>query len=678
MPFPAETNKGTRVGVEPGATGWQQDVSESVARLDDFALDQWAYDRVASSGLTYGFRGGVIVSGGAYALIAAGTVALTDNTVNYVQRDSAGAVTVSAAGFDAAKTPMAKVTTQGGAITNLADWRPVFPAAGGGGGGVAGTGTAGTIPKWTAAATLGDSIITEAAGVITITGGLTVTGALSFAASAVAWSMVNKAGSSLADLATRSASDLSSGTLPTGRIAGSYTGLTGTGALAAGSIATGFGGAAFGADVTIGAPAAAPTGGANLHMTEPLGGGLGTRIVIDAYSDTGNNGNALLARRARGTKAAPTAVLSGDVLLNLSGMGYPAMTGSEERSAQIQLLATETHSATAAGGELRFHTTANGTTTLLTRWRVENNGHLFAHLDNTYDIGAAGATRPRTGYFGTSLIVGAPGSLASSAEMAAGSASAYFFVDDGQPWNVQDASGVGASYNSKAYSDVSVAGNFRGFRARGSMAAPSALLAGDVITRVSALGTYDGSGTFTTGARASVALVATENWTGTAQGTAVELWGTRAGTTVSIQPFIYFKPGVGMVFSEATGAHITWATDGAGSIGALGATRPDNVHVKSSVYAGTSVLTPIVDSATAADLVLKRNGATILTLAATKGDFAVPVGLKAYTVATLPAGAVGMSAYATDLLAPTFLAAAVGGGTVKGPVFYDGTIWVVG
>jgi hypothetical protein len=29
---------------------------------------------------------------------------------------------------------------------------------------------------------------------------------------------------------------------------------------------------------------------------------------------------------------------------------------------------------------------------------------VFAGLDNTYDIGAAGSTRPRTGYFGTSLI----------------------------------------------------------------------------------------------------------------------------------------------------------------------------------------------------------------------------------------------------------------------------------
>lgn len=50
--------------------------------------------------------------------------------------------------------------------------------------------------------------------------------------------------------------------------------------------------------------------------------------------------------------------------------------------------------------------------------------------------------------------------------------------------------------------------------------------------------------------------------------------------------------------------------------------------------------------------------------------------LKGYTVATLPAGTIGQCAYATDLLAPAFFTAVVGGGAVKGPVFYDGTAWV--
>lgn len=53
-----------------------------------------------------------------------------------------------------------------------------------------------------------------------------------------------------------------------------------------------------------------------------------------------------------------------------------------------------------------------------------------------------------------------------------------------------------------------------------------------------------------------------------------------------------------------------------------------------------------------------------------------PVTLKGYTVATLPAGTVGMTAYVTDATAPTYLGALTGGGAVVTPVFYNGTAWV--
>ena len=56
--------------------------------------------------------------------------------------------------------------------------------------------------------------------------------------------------------------------------------------------------------------------------------------------------------------------------------------------------------------------------------------------------------------------------------------------------------------------------------------------------------------------------------------------------------------------------------------------------------------------------------------------FSGTVTLKGYTVATLPAGTVGMNAYVTDALAPTYLTTVVGGGAVNCPVFFDGTNWV--
>jgi hypothetical protein len=50
--------------------------------------------------------------------------------------------------------------------------------------------------------------------------------------------------------------------------------------------------------------------------------------------------------------------------------------------------------------------------------------------------------------------------------------------------------------------------------------------------------------------------------------------------------------------------------------------------------------------------------------------------LNGYTVATLPAGVIGETAYVTDALAPIFLGIIAGGGAVVTPVFYNGANWI--
>lgn len=66
------------------------------------------------------------------------------------------------------------------------------------------------------------------------------------------------------------------------------------------------------------------------------------------------------------------------------------------------------------------------------------------------------------------------------------------------------------------------------------------------------------------------------------------------------------------------------------------------------------------------------NGTANITVVANAG-----VLLVGSTVAGLPAvPAEGMLYYATDLAPPTYGAIAVGGGSVKRQVFYDGTNWV--
>lgn len=69
-----------------------------------------------------------------------------------------------------------------------------------------------------------------------------------------------------------------------------------------------------------------------------------------------------------------------------------------------------------------------------------------------------------------------------------------------------------------------------GQRARGSKASPAAAQSGDVLIRLSAMGRYDASN-WASGSRGRVDVTAQENYSSTAQGTAVELSGTPNGST---------------------------------------------------------------------------------------------------------------------------------------------------
>lgn len=69
-------------------------------------------------------------------------------------------------------------------------------------------------------------------------------------------------------------------------------------------------------------------------------------------------------------------------------------------------------------------------------------------------------------------------------------------------------------------------------------------------------------------------------------------------------------------------------------------------------------------------------GSPRLTVGIDRLVSSVPVTLQGYTVATLPTGAQGDTAFCTDLTTPTYLGIAVGSGSVAAPVFFDGTNWI--
>jgi hypothetical protein len=72
------------------------------------------------------------------------------------------------------------------------------------------------------------------------------------------------------------------------------------------------------------------------------------------------------------------------------------------------------------------------------RFRLNSSGHLLAVTDNTYDIGAAGATRPRNLYVGTSAIIGS--SLISSTGIRAPATGYHFW--EGRATMTSPADGV--------------------------------------------------------------------------------------------------------------------------------------------------------------------------------------------------------------------------------------------
>lgn len=73
-------------------------------------------------------------------------------------------------------------------------------------------------------------------------------------------------------------------------------------------------------------------------------------------------------------------------------------------------------------------------------------------------------------------------------------------------------------------------------------------------------------------------------------------------------------------------------------------------------------------------LTIKGNSGTAQFIGRVEAGAAVK--LKNYTVATLPAGTLGDTAFVTDATAPTYLGALTGGGAVACPVFYDGSAWI--
>lgn len=94
-------------------------------------------------------------------------------------------------------------------------------------------------------------------------------------------------------------------------------------------------------------------------------------------------------------------------VVSVNGGGFNQYSAASGAQSVFSMGLTATlafvQSTSAGGGTTRPLTFWTGATE---RWRIDTNGHLIGGADNTYDIGASGATRPRSVYVGTNITVG--------------------------------------------------------------------------------------------------------------------------------------------------------------------------------------------------------------------------------------------------------------------------------
>jgi hypothetical protein len=83
-------------------------------------------DSATTTGLTWGYQLGAIRDGNTVTDVVAGTIALSDDTVNYIQINESGTISKNTTGFTPDKVPLRQITTASGAQTVSTDKRCWF------------------------------------------------------------------------------------------------------------------------------------------------------------------------------------------------------------------------------------------------------------------------------------------------------------------------------------------------------------------------------------------------------------------------------------------------------------------------------------------------------------------------------------------------------------------------
>lgn len=236
---------------------------------------------------------------------------------------------------------------------------------------------------------------------------------------------------------------------------------------------------------------------------------------------------------------------------------------------------------------------ATGTVTIATngatRWTVDENGNLLAAADNTQNIGAAGANRPQTIFVGTSTVVGNTVTTTGSSitgsntiatlliQTAAGDASnaaANLAITGGSSGNVANPDGANVTITAGTADATGVDGSV-------TLVAPNVgATPGDVSF------TAHGTTIPVNEAGANASLNTTEQ---NLVGAINEVLATIPGSQDLAQTLAAGNTTGANDIVVSDGQAIVGASDGGFNIGNVGALRPDNVRVLTSVVVGNSV-----------------------------------------------------------------------------------------
>jgi hypothetical protein len=115
--------------------------------------------------------------------------------------------------------------------------------------------------------------------------------------------------------------------------------------------------------------------GPGLEVSNALTGALVGSMGVSTY---GNNafGGTVVARKARGTQAAPTAVQNGDQIALFAGVGQASAANSGALGNGMEIRAAENFTPATQGTALNFLTTKRGTNTPLAAMTLDDSGNL--------------------------------------------------------------------------------------------------------------------------------------------------------------------------------------------------------------------------------------------------------------------------------------------------------------